>query len=123
LKIVEQENIHSTRWVNIRRSQRVVLNMPIAVSLQAENALVQSEESHTLVVNAHGALLKLMMNVQPGQTLVLKNRDSGEEQQCRVVHIDRRQEDSSEVGILFAHPAPRFWGVNFPPADWKPFLA
>jgi hypothetical protein len=24
---------------------------------------------------------------------------------------------------LFARPAPHFWGVDFPPPDWKPFLA
>ena len=122
MTIADLESIQSTRWVNIRRSQRVLLSMPVGVRVQAENANFLSEESHTLVVNAHGALLKLMMNVQPGQTLVLKNRDSGEEQECRVVHIDRKQKDTSEVGILFAHPAPHFWGVDFPPADWKPLL-
>jgi hypothetical protein len=118
----EHETIQSRRWVNIRRSQRVLLTLPVEVRTQEHDANVFTEKSQTLVVNVHGALLKLMMNVQPGQTLVLKNRDSGEEQECRVVHVDRRQEDTSEVGILFAHPAPRFWGVDFPPADWKPFL-
>jgi hypothetical protein len=54
------------------------------VFLQAENASLLSEEGHTLVVNAHGGLVKLAMKVQPGQTLVLKNRESGEQQECRV---------------------------------------
>ena len=106
----------------VRRAHSGVDGDSHEVRAQEHDANVLSEKSQTLVVNAHGALLKLMMNVQPGQTLVLKNRDSGEEQECRVVHVDRRQEDTSEVGILFAHPAPRFWGVDFPPADWKPFL-
>jgi hypothetical protein len=92
------------------------------VYLQAENASLLSEEGHTLVVNAHGGLVQLAMKVQPGQTLVLKNRESGEQQECRVVHMERGQADTNEVGILFAHPAPRFWGVDFPPADRKPLL-
>lgn len=123
LKNPDLHDIQSTRWVNIRRSQRVLLSMPVKVRLPPENDPPLSEESHTLVVNAHGALIALMMNVQPGQTLVLKNRDSGEEQECRVVHVDRKQAEQNEVGILFARPAPHFWGVDFPPPDWKPFLA
>jgi hypothetical protein len=120
--MIEPESIHSTRWTNVRRSQRVLLSVPVEVYLQAENASLLSEEGHTLVVNAHGGLLKLAMKVQPGQTLVMKNRESGEQQECRVVHMQRAQADTNEVGILFARPAPRFWGVDFPPADWKPFL-
>jgi hypothetical protein len=120
--MVEPESIHSTRWTNVRRSQRVLLSVPVEVYLQAENASLLSEEGHSLVVNAHGGLVKLAMKVQPGQTLVLKNRESGEQQECRVVHTERGQADTNEVGILFAHPAPHFWGVDFPPAHSKPLL-
>jgi hypothetical protein len=119
--VVEPESIHSTRWTNVRRSQRVLLSVPVEVYLQAENASL-SEEGHTLVVNAHGGLVKLAMKVQPGQTLVLKNRESGEQQECRVVHMEKGLANTNEVGILFAQPAPHFWGVDFPPVDWKPFL-
>ena len=79
-----------------------------------------SEETHTLVVNAQGALIALATRVQHGQTLVLKNRVSGEEQECRVVHMGEKQADKNEIGIEFSCPAPKFWHIDFPPADWKP---
>jgi hypothetical protein len=25
------------------------------------------------------------------------------------------------VGVEFLKPSPKFWGIDFPPADWKPF--
>jgi hypothetical protein len=28
----------------------------------------------------------------------------------------------NEVGIAFLHPTPKFWNINFPPPDWRPFL-
>jgi hypothetical protein len=38
LTTADLESIQSTRWVNIRRSQRVLLSMPVGVRVQAENA-------------------------------------------------------------------------------------
>ena len=108
------------RQVNTRRSQRVLLRMPVLVCGQAENDSSLSEETHTLLVNAQGALIALATRVQPGQTLVLKNRVSGEEQECRVVHMGEKQADKNEIGIEFSRPAPKFWHIGFPPADWKP---
>ena len=117
-----QEATQSKRWANVRRSERVLLRVPVLVRVQAENDGSLSEETHTLVVNAHGALIALAVKVQPGQELVLKNRVSGEQKECSVVHVDDKQADKAEVGIAFAHPAPHFWHIDFPPGDGKPFL-
>ncbi len=115
--------IQSTRWVNARHSQRVVLRVRVLVRAQFENESSSiSEESHTLVVNVHGALIVLAMAVEPGQTLVLRNCITEEEQQCSVVHVGEKKADKREVGIAFAHPAPHFWQIDFPPADWKVLL-
>ncbi len=101
----------------------MLLRVPVLVRAQFENeSSFLSEESHTLVVNAHGALIALAMRVQPGQRLVLKNRGSGEEQECRVVHVGEKHAAKAEVGIAFTHPAPQFWRIDFPPADWKQLL-
>ncbi len=93
-----QQTAHFKRHVNTRRSQRVLLRVPVLVRVQAENDSSLSEESHTLVVNAHGALIALAMRLQPGQTLVLKNRVSGEEQECRVVHVARSRPTKTRLG-------------------------
>lgn len=116
------ERIQSTGWVNTRRSQRVVLSLPVVVRAQFEGENPCAEKSHTLVVNAHGALIALALRVRPEQPLMLENRGSGKEQRCRVVHVGERQCDKAEVGVEFAEPAPHFWNIEFPPADWKPPL-
>jgi hypothetical protein len=71
-------------------------------------------------VNAHGALIVLTMGVHLKQALVLQNLHGGKEQRCHVVQVGDRQSDLSEIGVAFTEPAPRFWNIDFPPADWKP---
>lgn len=100
----------------------MLLRVPVLVHLQAENDGPSSEESYTLVVNAHGALIALAVIVQLGQKLVLENRVTQKQEECSVVYVGEKQAGKVEVGIAFAHPAPRFWQINFPPGDRKPSL-
>ena len=72
----------------------------------------------TVVVNAHGALIHLIMKVQVNDLLVIKHMHSGEERHSRVVRIDKSVVGNSEVAIEFTEVAPRFWHIDFPPADW-----
>ena len=48
-----------TSWLaaNRRRSQRVLMKIPVRVSGQAGAALLFEEETHTLAISAHGALI------------------------------------------------------------------
>jgi len=41
-----------------------------------------------------------------------------EEQESRVVFVGGNAERGQRVGVEFLTPAPRFWGVEFPPPDW-----
>ena len=79
-----------------------------------------SEETQTLIVNAHGALIQLALTVEMGQLLVIKNKQTMEQLVSRVVHLGAEQTGKREVGIEFEAPSPRFWRVTFPPADWTP---
>jgi len=79
-----------------------------------------SEVSHTLVVNAHGALIALAMKVQPNELLAVKNGDSTEERKSRVVLVGEDTPSQKDVAIEFIEPAPHFWHIDFPPLDWKP---
>lgn len=119
-KMSNTERIQSTRWINNRRSQRVILSLPVMVRAPMEREGGCSEQSRTLVVNAHGALIALALKVLPGQRLMLENVGSGKEQPCRVVHVGERKSDKAEVGVEFVEPAPRFWNIDFPPPDWRP---
>ncbi len=115
----DQQTTQFKRSVDTRRSQRVVVRVRVVVRRQADGEGLMSEASHTLVVNAHGALIALAMSVQPGEKLVVKNWNSGEEQECRVVRSAEEQANKSKVAIEFTKPVPHFWQIDFPPPDWQ----
>lgn len=106
--------------VNRRRSQRVMLRMPILVIARAQDGQHVSETTFTLVVNAHGALIHLSLGVKEGQRLIIRHAETGEEQFVRVVRTGTAQDGKTEVGIEFLRPAPNFWKIAFPPEDWVP---
>ncbi|MGC2527251.1 MAG: hypothetical protein WA639_05865 [Candidatus Acidiferrum sp.] len=110
----------SIKTTHLRRSQRVCLQLPILVLREGPGAIVASEETHTLIVNAHGALIQLSLTVEIGQLLGVKNTQTMEQLACRVVNLGPEQAGKREVGIEFAHPSPRFWRIAFPPSDWTP---
>jgi hypothetical protein len=105
-----------------RRTQRVLLQIPILVRAQFAGDDPIKEETTTLEVNAHGGLIALAMKVRPGQKLVLKNWATANEQECRVVHIRDKPIGKNEVGVSFPYAMPKFWNVQFPPPDWTPFM-
>jgi hypothetical protein len=102
-----------------RRSQRVLLNMPIIVRTEAgPRGPAFTEETHTLVVNAHGALIAIAGRLEQGQTFYIANRVTHEEEQCRVIYVGPVTAGKAQVGIEFAKPSPDFWRITFPPEDW-----
>jgi len=103
-----------------RRSQRVILSLPVIV--RAEDATRDAafeEETSTLVVNVHGALILLKAAVEKGQKLRLINRATREEEVCRVVYVDTASAGKVQVAIEFLKPSPDFWHIAFPPEDWS----
>ena len=111
-------NIRPPQTANQRRSQRIVLSVPLRVSGKLANGTPFVEHTKTLIVSAHGALLQLEEPVQDGQDLNIRNVTTGEEMPCQVVDLNRGANAVIEVGIEFSQPNPRFWRVSFPPADW-----
>ena len=71
------------------------------------------EICETLVVNAHGGLLRLQHEVVDGDLLVLVNPMTQEEQECRIVFLGESGEKGQRVGVEFLTPAPHFWGIDF----------
>jgi hypothetical protein len=112
-------NIRHVSLAQQRRSQRVLLSVPLMVSGVRENRTTFSERATTSVVNAHGALLRLRERVEMEQILRLKNVATGEELDCKVADINRGQDERAEVGVEFLEPSPRFWRISFPPVDWS----
>jgi hypothetical protein len=103
---------------NRRRSERVMLQMKITVTADDVERKPRQEEALTLVVNAHGGLLKMKMNVHVGQPMRVENPQNKVEQNCRVVRVDDTSPEYYSVAFEFDRPNPKFWPVVFPPSDW-----
>ena len=102
----------------LRRSQRVMLRVPIVVMGQMPDGSPFSEETITLVVNAHGAMITMATKPVAGQKLGIVNLSSGEELACHVVHLGASNNGKTETAVEFVSPAPFFWRISFPPSDW-----
>src|SRR6202162_653397 len=111
-----------TSWLaaNRRRSQRVLMTIPVRVSGQNGVGFPFEEETHTRAISAHGALILVSTQVNRGQRLTLSNARTKAALECVVAHIDRHQTDHPQVGVEFMLPNPIFWHVAFPPKDWTP---
>lgn len=101
-----------------RRSQRVMVRVSVVVLSQGTDKKPISEETQTVTVSAHGAMIHLTARVSVGQLLTLRNQRSGEEILCRVAHVGPHLGEKKEVGIEFEKPCPKFWRISFPPPDW-----
>jgi len=105
--------------MNRRRSQRAILSLPIMVRAEAgPHGAAFEEATHTLVVNAHGALISIAGAVKEGQHLRLTNRTTQQQLGCHVVYVGLVSDGKAQVGVEFDKPSPDFWPVAFPPDDW-----
>jgi len=103
-----------------RRSERVMLQMKVTVIAEDTQRHARREEALTQVVNAHGGLLKMKMEVHVGQPMLLLNPKNKVEQKCRVVRVDDTAPEYFSVAFEFDAPNPKFWPIVFPPSDWNP---
>jgi hypothetical protein len=107
---------HSVR----RRSQRVLMQVNVEVSGMDAKGQPFKEETGTLAINAHGALILLHARVTSGSQIKLQNNHTREEQECHVAFLGPVRGDKAEIGLEFTAPRPQFWRVHFPPEDWTP---
>jgi hypothetical protein len=103
-----------------RRSQRVL--MQVGVRIHGLDAVGQKfeEETETLAINAHGALVLLTARLTSGSKVELQHKKTLEEQECHVVFLGPVRSGKAEIGLEFSTPRPSFWRVAFPPEDWSP---
>jgi len=115
----EEKPTTTKRWLKNRRSQRIELNVPLVVYRVPGDGPQFCENTQTQVVSAHGALLGLTQSVTPRQRIHLQNLNSGEHLECRVVSVKKTLNGPPRIAVEFTRPAPSFWQLAFPPADWK----
>ena len=100
-----------------RRAQRVMLRVRanIHVALQGKTATF-----NVTTVSVNGALVLIERSLPADTQLVLEHAHTRERVACRVSRAGREMPEGFQVPIEFDSPAPGFWKIAFPPADWRP---
>ena len=102
------------------RTTRVHLAIPVFIYGTKQSEKPFKEITQTVEVNANGCLLELETPVVKEQQVLLTNMKTNEEMPCSVVTLGSIVNGKAQVGLRFAQPSPRFWGLAFPPEDWDP---
>src|ERR1051325_297497 len=103
-----------------RRSQRVLMQVPVRLRGSDAQGRSFDEETETLAISAHGALVLLQTRITSGSIIRLQHKKTFEEQECQVVFLGPVRGNKAEIGLEFSAPRPQFWRVAFPPEDWSP---
>lgn len=99
-----------------RRTERLLLTIPIRViGFDAETGEF-SEDTHTLVVNRAGARIALTHRVVAEDTIRIINLENYNEADFRVVGPTRLAgTEVAEWGVECAEPGRNVWGIELPP--------
>src|SRR5216684_1959330 len=107
-----------TRTGARRRSQRVLMQVPIRIRGKDVLGKDFEELTETLAINAHGALVLLTARLTSGGLVHMRHNKTEEEQECHVAFLGPVRSGKAEIGLEFTAPRPTFWRVAFPPEDW-----
>jgi hypothetical protein len=94
-----------------RRSARWTAHVPVFVYGHTAGSQPFHEEAYSADVSAVGARLIMAATVRPGQTLLLTNKVTQAEQECRVAYVADHDAQSLKVAVQFQKPAPDFWRI------------
>jgi hypothetical protein len=97
-----------------RRSQRLLQFVPLVVRGASAGSKTFWEDTFTVNISAHGALVILAAKVGIGQKLVLMNPENWQEEDVRVARLGTFDGTRSQVGIEFTQAAPNFWPASAP---------
>ncbi len=108
------------RTLTRRRSQRVILSIPVTVTGRLHRAN-SAKIPQTLVINAHGALIVPAAKIAQGQQVAGQEPRAPRSSKPAAwfTWVPRSMEKPSSVWSL-PQPAPNFWHIAFPPEDWAP---
>jgi hypothetical protein len=102
-----------------RRSQRVLMQVAVRVRGTDSQGQQFEEETETLAINAHGALILVNARLTSGSKVVMQHKGTQDEQECHVAFLGPVRAGKAEIGLEFSEPRPTFWRVAFPPEDWS----
>jgi hypothetical protein len=91
-----------------RRSKRINARIPVLVHLLDPAKRPITETTHTVVVNAHGALILLATPIERQTVIRIENSVNGEELLCRVAHVGPTFMGKTQVAVEFIKPSAAF---------------
>jgi hypothetical protein len=118
-RILAEHHVTPGPGIERRRSERMLLDVPVIVRGEAADQHSFREETFTVTVSAHGALLLLATGVRLGQKLVLMNPKTSDECEGHVASLGSPYAGLSQVAVEFNRPSPEFWSLPSPPTTWK----
>lgn len=96
-----------------RRAQRVLLRIPVLVHLKGREKPIDGT-THT--VSATGGMIILREGLEAGTKFILENPKTQQKVEVNVVRPSQLNQEGSLVPVEFVTPAPKFWGIFFPPS-------
>ncbi len=103
-----------------RRSERVLLRIPVQIRGVAEDGSAVTESAQTVVVSRFGALLRVASRLKLASPLSITHGLSQQAEEFKVVWIsDKQDEGRWDIGVEAATTVEEFWGVRFPTAPTR----
>jgi hypothetical protein len=102
-----------------RRSQRVVIRVPVTVEVTIAGEAV-TFAAHTVAVNDQGAMLAAPRTLAVDSHLEITNDRTRHHVTARVTRTPPESSEGFLIPVEFIAPAVGFWQISFPPKDWKP---
>ena len=102
-----------------RRTSRVRHRTRIALSGKDADGFSFAAETETITISKHGAALRTAYHLALGQEVSVRTKARDRVGQFQVVWIgEAGTPDEGRIGVEWLD-ARRFWGVEFPPEDWR----
>lgn len=92
-----------------RKSKRSKTSSALLVYGSDEQKHPFHEETAPFDVSEGGCLITLKTEVTLGQRLFLVNTSNQDEQECRVIRIDKVADGQRQIAVEFLRPSPEFW--------------
>ena len=99
-----------------RRSQRMLLVIPVTVSWTTGAGLTLRQHASTEVVSAHGAQIRINADLRVNSIVNLTRPSLSRSAKARVLSSTEPGEDGfNRVSVELVEPDDQFWGISFPP--------
>src|SRR5579872_1807870 len=99
-----------------RRSDRILLTIPLTLQGEDEKGVMFHVEAHTLMLNRHGARIHTHRQLRGGQKVRVMSQLTRQSAEFRIVGLVAPfTENGGEYGVECLNRDENIWGIQFPP--------